>query len=88
MGLADDLRKIPSGGINLPGPSCTVYKILQQLQEDESAQLETLIDDPSVTCSSIAAVLTRNGYAVADKTVGRHRKRGQSSGCRCPKGES
>lgn len=85
MGLADDLRNIPSGGVNLPGPACTVYKIIQQLEAQDAVQLEKLIDDKSVTGSSIAGVLTQNGYPVSDKTILRHRKRGQSSGCRCPK---
>jgi hypothetical protein len=84
MSLIDDLTGIESRRGTFPGPMCTVSRILGQLSEDERANLTRVIDNPDIPGSVIAGALTSNGYPVADKTVLRHRKRGQSSGCHCP----
>lgn len=85
MSLADELRSLRDGHASRPGPTCTVAVILAQLPEEDAAQLEAAIDNPSVSGSSIAGTLTRNGHAVSDKTVLRHRRRGSATGCRCPR---
>jgi hypothetical protein len=85
MSLIDDLVSIESRRGTYPGPQCTVAKIMGQISEDDRAQLCRVLDNPDVPGSVIAGALTRNGYPVADKTVLRHRKRGTSSGCHCPK---
>jgi hypothetical protein len=84
MSLIADLSKIESRRGTFPGPQCTVARIMSQLSEDERTNLTRVIDNPEIPGSVIAGALTSNGYPVADKTVLRHRKRGQSSGCHCP----
>jgi hypothetical protein len=56
-----------------------------QLSDEECTALCRVIDNPDIPGSVIAEAMTRNGHPIADKTVLRHRKRGASSGCRCPK---
>lgn len=85
MSLIDDLASVETQTGMYPGPQCTVSKILSQINDDERDRLRRVIDNPGLPGSVIAGALTRNGYAVADKTVLRHRKRGTASGCRCPK---
>lgn len=88
MSLIDDLVSIESRRGTYPGPQCTVAVIMGQLGEDDLTYLSRVLDNPSIPGSVIAEALTRNGYHVADKTVLRHRKRGTSSGCRCPQGDA
>lgn len=88
MSLLDDLVSVESRGGTYPGPQCTVARIMDQLGEQDREATARLIDNPSIPGSAIAQALTRNGYPIADKTVLRHRKRGMSSGCRCPRGNS
>jgi hypothetical protein len=61
---------------------------MEQLSPEDREAATRVIDNPAIPGSAVAEALTRNGYPVADKTVLRHRKRGTSSGCRCPREES
>lgn len=81
----DDLSVIEARRGTYPGPQCTVARILNQLTDDDRDHLVRVIDNTDIPGSVIAGALTRNGYSVADKTVLRHRKRGMSSGCHCPR---
>lgn len=85
MSLIDDLTSVESRRGTYPGPQCTVAHIMGQLTDDERESVIRVIDNPDIPGSVIAGALTRNGYPIADKTVLRHRKRGQASGCRCPR---
>lgn len=85
MSLIDDLVNVESRRGTYPGPQCTVARIMSQLSEDDRDAVARVIDNTEIPGSIIAGALTRNGYSIADKTVLRHRKRGSSSGCRCPK---
>lgn len=85
MSLLDDLESVESRRGTYPGPQCTVARIMDQLEDQDRATALRLIDNPDIPGSAIAEALTRNGFPIADKTVLRHRKRGQSSGCRCPR---
>lgn len=85
MSLLDDLVSVESRRGTYPGPQCTVAKILDQLENQDHEAAARLIDNPDIPGSAIAEALTRNGFPIADKTVLRHRKRGTSSGCRCPR---
>lgn len=84
MSLMDDLVSVESRRGTYPGPQCTVARILEQLEDQDRTAAARLIDNTEIPGSAIAEALTRNGFPVADKTVLRHRKRGTSSGCRCP----
>jgi hypothetical protein len=85
MSLIDDLVKIESRRGTYPGPQCTVARIMGQISQEDREHLNRILDNPDIPGSVIADALTRNGYNVADKTVRRHRKRGTSTGCTCPK---
>ena len=87
MSLIDDLVSVESRRGTYPGPQCTVARIMGQLSENDREAVTRVLDNPEIPGSVIAGALTRNGFPIADKTVLRHRKRGTSSGCRCPKDE-
>lgn len=55
------------------GPPCGMAVILDQLDDQERAQLEEALSDRSITAHIIATVLTNHGHRVALQTVGRHR---------------
>jgi hypothetical protein len=88
MSLLEDLEQVESRRGTYPGPQCTVTKILSQLDATDRTAAQRLIDNPDIPGSAIAEALTRNGYPIADKTVLRHRKRGEASGCRCPRDDA
>ncbi|MYW67145.1 hypothetical protein GTY65_24200 [Streptomyces sp. SID8379] len=67
------------------GPPCTVGGVLASVDEDTAAMLGRILDTPTVTSTAIADVLSQHGQQVTSYTVARHRRRGDSNGCRCPR---
>jgi hypothetical protein len=67
------------------GPRCTVGAILDTLDADTAAKVRSVLDNPAVTATRIANTLTSSGYRVQAPAVARHRRRGASNGCRCPR---
>ncbi|AXI91418.1 hypothetical protein SAM9427_36720 (plasmid) [Streptomyces sp. ETH9427] len=67
------------------GMRCTVGAILASLDTPTAAKLNELLTTPTVTSVRIADVLTGSGYPVQAPSVARHRRRGASNGCRCPR---
>lgn len=55
---------------------CIVNSIFESLDENESADLQAALDDPSITNSAIARVLAARGFPVTPegKQIARHRK--------------
>lgn len=66
------------------GPLCTIALILGALDESAAAKLREVLDSP-VAAPQVADALTRSGHAVQAPAVARHRRRGASNGCRCPR---
>jgi hypothetical protein len=67
------------------GQRCTVGAILASLDDATADKLNGLLDTRMVTSTRIADVLTNSGYPVQAPSVARHRRRGASNGCRCPR---
>ncbi|MER6232592.1 hypothetical protein ACFUC2_05350 [[Kitasatospora] papulosa] len=67
------------------GPRCTVGAILDTLDPDTAAKVRSVLDNPAVTATRIADTLNGSGHRVQAPAVARHRRRGASNGCRCPR---
>ena len=79
MTLLDDLATVKK---NLS--ECSISRITKQLSAKESEALLKLIDDPETSPTSLARVLTKNGYEISRQTINRHRNRGKKDlGCTC-----
>jgi hypothetical protein len=84
-GLSAALDRLTEEPERPGGPRCSVGAILATLDEPTADKLNGLLDTPLVTATRIADVLTRSGYPVQAPSVARHRRRGASNGCRCPR---
>ena len=79
MALLDDLATVGKSSYE-----CGIRRISKQLQPKEAAALQKIIDDPETSATSLARVLTKNGYPVSRQTINRHRARGKKDvGCVC-----
>jgi hypothetical protein len=84
-GLAEDLQALATAPANPRGPKCSVGALLDAVDDDVSATLRTVLSNDRVTSRAIADALSRHGDPVTAWTVARHRRRGESNGCRCPR---
>jgi len=66
-------------------PLCSMNTILGSLNDDEREALQAALDNPLIRHTDLATVLTNKGFKVSAVTVSRHRNRGESNGCRCPR---
>jgi hypothetical protein len=79
VALLDDLETV-----NKSSYECGISRILKKLAPKESAALSKAIDDADNSATSLARVLTKNGYPVSRQTINRHRARGiKDTGCVC-----
>ncbi|MEU1273528.1 hypothetical protein [Streptomyces sp. NPDC005799] len=85
IGLAAELDALTTVPAAQRGPRCSVGTLLEAADVDVAASLRTVLDTPSVSAKSIADALSRHGDPVTAWTVARHRRRGESNGCRCPR---
>ena len=80
MALLDDLETVGKSSYE-----CGISRILKKLPAKESQALSKAIDDLENSATSLARVLTKNGYPVSRQTIHRHRRRGHGpEGCKCP----
>ena len=79
MALLDDLETVSKSSYE-----CGISRILKKLPAKESQALSKAIDDLENSATSLARVLTKNGYPVSRQTINRHRARGvKDTGCVC-----
>ena len=79
MALLDDLETVARSSY-----SCSIKRVLKQLNTKEAEALSKLIDDPDTSPTSLARVLTKNGFDISRQTIHRHRRRGTKDiGCTC-----
>jgi hypothetical protein len=79
VALLDDLETV-----NKSSYECGISRILKKLPDKESEALRKAIDDLENSATSLARVLTKNGYPVSRQTINRHRARGvKDTGCVC-----
>ncbi|MEU7228924.1 hypothetical protein [Streptomyces chrestomyceticus] len=67
------------------GPRCTVSAILDALDAATAQKVQDVLDTPTINATQIADTLTASGHRVQAPAVARHRRRGASNGCRCPR---
>ncbi len=67
------------------GPRCTVGTILDALDATTVNQVREVLDRPGISSTQIADALTKHGHPVQAPAVARHRRRGGTNGCRCPR---
>jgi len=65
-----------------PRRECGVVVILKTLTDNDSAAVQEALDNPRLTGTSIARVLSDAGHPVSANTVNRHRRQD----CSCGKG--
>ena len=70
---------------NVVRPLCSMNTILGTLNDDEREALMAALANPLIRHTELATVLTNKGFKVSAVTVSRHRNRGESNGCRCPR---
>ncbi|MFZ3557205.1 hypothetical protein [Streptomyces sp. BH055] len=85
VGLAADLEALTRAPGARKGPPCSVGVVLASVDEDTAAMLTRILDTLTVSATAIADVLSQHGRHVTSYTVARHRRRGDSNGCRCPR---
>ena len=79
MTLLDDLENVSKNTYE-----CGIRRILKQLPTKESQALSKAIDDKDNSPTSLARILTQNGYPVSRQTINRHRAKGRKDiGCVC-----
>jgi L-ribulose-5-phosphate 3-epimerase UlaE len=66
-------------------PLCSLHNVLVSLDDEEREALLAALDNRQIRHTDLARVLSERGFNVSAVTVSRHRKRGESNGCRCPK---
>lgn len=64
---------------------CPVYFLLNDVDEETSKKLQTLMDETQVSASQISRLLAKNGFSIGHYAIQRHRRRLKDAGCRCPK---
>lgn len=79
----DSARSNPR--VRRPGPKCAFAKVMDQLPPETAAKVQTALDDETNTVSELADILIAGGFDISAFSVARHRRRGQSNGCRCPR---
>lgn len=84
-GLGTALTRLLEEPDTPKGPRCTIGAILDALDADTAAKVRSVLDNPAVTATRIADTLTGSGHRVQAPAVARHRRRGSSNGCRCPR---
>lgn len=83
IGLADELDALAGAPAAHRGPPCSVGAFLATADKDVVTSLRTALDTNRVAARAIADTLSRYGDPITAWTVARHRRRGESNGCRC-----
>lgn len=84
-GLATELEALAQEPRRRTGPECGVGAFLGALDAADAAALQAVLSNGRVSAKAIADTISRHGEAVSSFTVSRHRRRGESNGCRCPR---
>lgn len=84
--LADAIQDLKANPPLRQGYHCKVYRILEDLNDNDRQALTDLIDNSDISASAVARLLNSHGYDIKDATIAKHRRRFQGSGCRCNQG--
>ncbi|MDI3102040.1 hypothetical protein QJ054_33940 [Streptomyces sp. AN-3] len=81
--LAHELRALTTAPALSRGPQCSVGAFLDAADLNDAAALREVLDNDRIPARAIADTLSRHGETITAYTVARHRRRGESNGCRC-----
>lgn len=84
MSLSEELEALETARKNVGGKLCRIAEILSELDAEDAAALNRLMDESKVFGTQIAEALTRNGHKVSGSNVQHHRRRVKGGGCSCP----
>lgn len=62
---------------------CAVSKVLEQMPVELADKFREAMRRPNVTATSLARLLTANGYTIQASSIARHRRRANGTGCLC-----
>ncbi|MEU9355002.1 hypothetical protein AB0D65_29405 [Streptomyces griseoloalbus] len=83
LGLAHELQALTNAPALSRGPQCSVGAFLDAADVNDAAALREVLDNDRIPARAIADTLSRHGEPITAYTVARHRRRGESNGCRC-----
>lgn len=83
LGLAHELQALTNAPAPSRGPQCSVGAFLEAADVNDAAALRQVLDNDRISARAIADTLSRHGGPITAYTVARHRRRGESNGCRC-----
>lgn len=87
-GLAAELQELAIGDRSMRGRRCSVGALLERMaadSPDDGVALSQALDNREVPLVALGRVLNSHGFAVQSGTLARHRRRGEPTGCRCPR---
>ena len=68
----------------LGGTACFVAILLASLDEKERDEIVQVLDDPALQATAITRALNKRGHEIQSDPIGRHRRRADGTGCKCP----
>jgi len=66
-----------------PGGTCSVA-LLVSGEVEMGYELVAVFDDPTWSSAAITRALNKRGYEIKADSIGRHRRRADGTGCKCP----
>jgi len=66
------------------GVGCTVRLLLGSSDEEEGNEIVQVLDDPVWKSAAISRALNKRGHEISADSIGRHRRRADGTGCKCP----
>ncbi|MEU6755992.1 hypothetical protein [Streptomyces sp. NPDC046685] len=78
-----ELQALASAPATRKGPPCSIGAFLARTQPSTADALRIALNTPTIAAKAIADTLARHGETVTAYTVARHRRRGETNGCRC-----
>jgi hypothetical protein len=79
VGLIDDARAAQRAS---NGTRCTVSKVREAMPEEDRAEYDEALNDPTIPATILSRVLRDRGYEISGQPIARHRK----GVCGCARG--
>ena len=73
--MGDLLKEIKTERVSTGGRKSLLDVLLEQLPDDDRADVLKAVSDPSVSPTAISTVLTRRGHKISSSVIGAWRRR-------------
>jgi len=67
------------------GYFCKMSRILDGMEADDRKAVLGLVDNRAISAAAISRLLADHGFDAKPANIMKHRRRGESNGCRCRK---